>query len=1094
MIKAMQEVDELFRRITRVDIWKMKSQRSNNRKLKTITENRLSILKRVIEVAKEVTKSSRCALLMPTENDPSLWSYFATTGFEGNIDRGLVARGVGLTGMTLDMPTEGHIVSTDVENDNRWSRQYGDSFVRNQHEQGSLAFLGLPLSPRLVFTGKRPAATAAIVFLRSVDRVGPYSDFEILLAKHIANHIAYALDTFEWREKESKVFHQFEEVSRLDLECPNKNSLGAKVLEVLASHVRGADMLISVVDCNRTEVRGIAVNGRFSSSIVDETVRPLHTASDYAVDISFDNKMISKEVRRASNSERNSVTHNKEDSLSLFIRNNYRYPAIVDPCNANDPLANSLQHKTEAKHRIRSKHLFIPLLDEFNNTIGVVIAVSGKDQGQLIRRCQDWTLELDIPTIKFWADQLGVGIARYQRKEEEMRRSSIRAVLHEMIQQDFLDEQSIERFSGRLIQTICENYNFECAIVYRFDARNGVLRGVCGYNVNQPAVKRTLYRTTLDQSNSSSQDDSMAVEVFRTRRSLHVASMKSDVVDQVDRIRVEIPSELAGFATPLLQGNTAKGVLVLCYRNDCVPHYPIPVVTSLFRDWIAQVGGVLAAMFTCSETLDQKNQDSRVRIAQSTIMQQIEDLIQGDQKQPREVSMLSFAKLVANQLNGIVEDAGKIFGAQVTGVFLAEDPVVIRLEDSTDSSSTHRHLANRKFYLVTGTGYKQESMLGTCSNTDTVLSYTASARSLTSHVLWSQAPQRTEDVENDIRWSKKGETHIEFDTFLDEFDQSGTDDLQLRKQSGPLRAWMGVPIAFNDTQNRHVYGVLAFTKIRKFERDRLSFSEYDVATAKSIATMLSVVLHQREEVGRLARLIDSLLQTFRHEDTGDFIGWTRESLERIGDSNNLLDGSCNDIKKNISNSCHDGLASLDLIQSVFDAYSSFVGKSSTWDTKRKYSLQEIFGVVFESLVIYANNSVAIEHSSLSDLPMVNIDRSKSRYILLAIVRNAIKSCNLSNLPDRKIMIDIKIDRNSSDAVSLCVSVADNGVGIRRNDLSSVFKEGFSGFGGSGIGLSIVKRLLGLVSVNGLVGTCEFQPLGIGGEGTTCLVRIPISEC
>lgn len=103
------------------------------------------------------------------------------------------------------------------------------------------------------------------------------------------------------------------------------------------------------------------------------------------------------------------------------------------------------------------------------------------------------------------------------------------------------------------------------------------------------------------------------------------------------------------------------------------------------------------------------------------------------------------------------------------------------------------------------------------------------------------------------------------------------------------------------------------------------------------------------------------------------------------------------------------------------------------------------------------------------------DPTRLTQILLNLVRNAINFTEQG-----EVKINVALQSESEDIVDLEFSVTDTGIGISENQLNSIFerftqanKETTRKYGGSGLGLSIVKQLVelqgGSLSVNSKIG-------------------------
>jgi len=111
------------------------------------------------------------------------------------------------------------------------------------------------------------------------------------------------------------------------------------------------------------------------------------------------------------------------------------------------------------------------------------------------------------------------------------------------------------------------------------------------------------------------------------------------------------------------------------------------------------------------------------------------------------------------------------------------------------------------------------------------------------------------------------------------------------------------------------------------------------------------------------------------------------------------------------------------------------------------------------LMYQINPSKNIEFSlSCDENILLYADENKIRQILTNLITNSIKYSYSSVKIDISCVVDF---------TQLCLSLKDNGIGIRKNDLQNVFnkyyrvKNIYNSLEGSGLGLSIVKKLIEL---------------------------------
>jgi signal transduction histidine kinase len=147
------------------------------------------------------------------------------------------------------------------------------------------------------------------------------------------------------------------------------------------------------------------------------------------------------------------------------------------------------------------------------------------------------------------------------------------------------------------------------------------------------------------------------------------------------------------------------------------------------------------------------------------------------------------------------------------------------------------------------------------------------------------------------------------------------------------------------------------------------------------------------------------------------------------------------------------------------------------------------GVVVEETVagllrVAQAKGIELSIQSPPRLPRIRADRHQIKQVFINLLDNAVKYC-----PEGS---EVQV-RLETDGEGIVVEVADNGPGIPPEDLPHVFekmyrveKESTRSVEGSGLGLSIVKRIVelhgGQIAVESTV-----------GEGTTFRVSLPLAE-
>ncbi len=227
----------------------------------------------------------------------------------------------------------------------------------------------------------------------------------------------------------------------------------------------------------------------------------------------------------------------------------------------------------------------------------------------------------------------------------------------------------------------------------------------------------------------------------------------------------------------------------------------------------------------------------------------------------------------------------------------------------------------------------------------------------------------------------------------------------------------------------------------------------------------------------------SMLENVNHykniqEDYKEYIElWIHEVKIPIAASKLIIENNKNEITKSIDEE-------LDKVenyteQALFYARSNAVEKDYIIN---KTNLKEIVnGSILKNKTTLLNEKVSIELANLKD-EEVYTDSKWATFIINQILQNAIK---YSKSDDKKIEISSK---EKNDKVILYIK--DNGIGIKKGEITRVFERGFTGENGriigqksTGIGLYLCKKL------------CDKLGLGIElnsekGEGTEVRIIFP----
>lgn len=146
-------------------------------------------------------------------------------------------------------------------------------------------------------------------------------------------------------------------------------------------------------------------------------------------------------------------------------------------------------------------------------------------------------------------------------------------------------------------------------------------------------------------------------------------------------------------------------------------------------------------------------------------------------------------------------------------------------------------------------------------------------------------------------------------------------------------------------------------------------------------------------------------------------------------------------------------------------------------------------VMFLCQTLIVNKSVALKIDIARSVPKILIgDPSKLSQVLLNLIGNSIKFVEKGH-----ITVSVNLKQRKNETFTLHFSVQDTGIGIPKEQLGNIFesykqaeKDTFQKYGGSGLGLSIVKEIVekqgGTINVSSTV-----------GEGTTFDFFIPFSK-
>lgn len=150
--------------------------------------------------------------------------------------------------------------------------------------------------------------------------------------------------------------------------------------------------------------------------------------------------------------------------------------------------------------------------------------------------------------------------------------------------------------------------------------------------------------------------------------------------------------------------------------------------------------------------------------------------------------------------------------------------------------------------------------------------------------------------------------------------------------------------------------------------------------------------------------------------------------------------------------------------------------------EEKASIAEI---VEEAIRVHAcaseKKTVALS-ADVADLPNARLDRRKILQVLVNLLHNARHACEESSRTDKQIIVRVRPDGGQG----VLIEVADNGIGIARENLTRIFAPGFT-TRSNGNGFGLHSAALAAAEMGGsLIGQSE----GLG-HGATFVLRLPL---
>jgi PAS domain S-box-containing protein len=278
-----------------------------------------------------------------------------------------------------------------------------------------------------------------------------------------------------------------------------------------------------------------------------------------------------------------------------------------------------------------------------------------------------------------------------------------------------------------------------------------------------------------------------------------------------------------------------------------------------------------------------------------------------------------------------------------------------------------------------------------------------------------------------------------------------------------------LPVLVNSRQQRDAGGTPLFTRItlfdstdrRRYERELLLARRKAEQVAKDKADLLAMLSHDiRNPLNAVMGVVQLLDRSELSEQQHRFVRLLKSSSENM----------------------------LNLLNHVLDL--SKAESSSFALVETPFALKEVVDDVVSTFDAAAHaKGLAIRSSVADDVPPAMIgDPVAIRQILSNLVGNAVKFTSAGS-----VTVTVGATQVGTDAVTLAIAVSDTGIGIAPDVIDQIFNEFTQAsyetavqFGGTGLGLTITRRLLALYG-----STVQVQ--SVIGEGSTFSfnLRLPL---
>jgi PAS domain S-box-containing protein len=278
-----------------------------------------------------------------------------------------------------------------------------------------------------------------------------------------------------------------------------------------------------------------------------------------------------------------------------------------------------------------------------------------------------------------------------------------------------------------------------------------------------------------------------------------------------------------------------------------------------------------------------------------------------------------------------------------------------------------------------------------------------------------------------------------------------------------------LPVVVNSRQKRDGDGAPLFNRItlfdstdrRRYERELLLARRKAERIAQDRANLLAMLSHDiRNPLNALMGLIQMLDRTALDDQQRRFVRLLRSSSDNML---NLLNHVLELSKAESS--------SFTLVEAAFSLPAVVDEVASTFEAVARE----------KGLTLGASVAANVPHTVIGD-PLA------MRQILTNLVSNAVKFTTTGS-----VTVSVSAKEIGTDAVTLVMAVSDTGVGIAPDVIDRIFNEFTQAsyetamrFGGSGLGLTITRRLLALYGT-----TVQVQ--SVPGEGSTFSfsLRLPV---